>query len=199
MLLTTNLFLIFFVGCRCCCQPTTMLLCSQGTTGGRGRAMKRTVYICLIFSEQRIRHSHYQNLLKLCSTTSPSPPPACLASPGLASSLGAFALRKSSIAFVLLLLRAVARLRSCQLRLLISPFLARSNCAQLVFHLGRRCCCRFRKDAWRGPSEASEDRMAARSHADPHGMHRRRRTGTKFLRSTSAMATNLFLLLTADL
>ena len=35
--------------------------------------MKRIVYICLIFSEQRIRHSHYQNLLKLCSTTSPFP------------------------------------------------------------------------------------------------------------------------------
>lgn len=40
---------------------------------GGGRAMKRIVYICLIFSEQRIRHSHYQNLLKLCSTTSPFP------------------------------------------------------------------------------------------------------------------------------
>ena len=59
--------------------------------------MKRIVYICLIFSEQRIRHSHYQNLLKLCSTTSPSP--ACLFCLALCLYLlGAFmfgALRKS--------------------------------------------------------------------------------------------------------
>ena len=98
--------------------------------------MKRIVYICLIFSEQRIRHSHYQNLLKLCSTTSPFP---CL--PRLALCLCLlgvfmFALRKlnvlmPTVTFVVLL-HAAAHVCVFHHPIVLTLALVRSNFATRV-------------------------------------------------------------------